>query len=143
MLVPSCWTQLVFHRKLPNPPAGRCKDGVRDRGHHRRGAGLADATGWLGALDQMDLDHGRLAHAQHPVVVEVVLLDAAVLDGDLTPQRPGDPEDDAAFHLGLHDVGIDHGAAIDHAHYPLDAHVALLRYFDVGDLSDVAPEGVQ
>src|SRR5439155_18665793 len=86
---------------------------------------------------------GCFAHTQHPVVVEVVLLDAPVLDGDLAPQRGGDPEDDPALHLGLHDVRVHDRTAIHGTHYPPDPHVALLRHDDVRDLGDMAAEGMQ
>src|SRR5207244_2925829 len=118
MCVPLRRTQLVLHGELPDPPARRRKDGVRHRGHDRRRAGLADAARRLGALDQMNLDCGRIAHAQHPVVGEVVLLDPAVLDRDLAPQGARDPEDDAALHLGPHDVRVHHGAAVHGPHHP-------------------------
>ena len=65
------------------------------------GAGLADAAGRLAALDEMDLDRRRLVDAQHAIVVEVALLDAAVLERDLALQRGGEAEDDAAFDLRL------------------------------------------
>src|SRR6266550_3730324 len=118
MCVPLRRTQLVLHGELPDPPARRRKDGVRHRGHDRRRAGLADAARRLGALDQMNFDRGRLAQAQHPIVVEVVLLDATVLDRDLAPQDARDPEDDAALHLRLHDVRVHDGAAVHDPPHP-------------------------
>ena len=72
-----------------------------------------------------------------------MLLDPAVLDRDFAPQGARDPEDDAALHLGLHDVRVHDGAAVHGAHHPPHTHVALLRYRDFGDLGDIAAEGMQ
>src|SRR5262245_56408728 len=47
------------------------KDSVGYSGRKTRGAGLAQTAGWLGALDDVDLDRRRLVHAQDPVAIEV------------------------------------------------------------------------
>ena len=91
----------------------------------------------------MYLYRRSLAHAQRPVVVEVVLLHATVLDSDFAPQGGRHAEDDAALHLRFHDLRIDDGAAVDRAHHAGDAHLPLPRHRHLGDLRDVAAECMQ
>src|SRR5207245_2754091 len=135
-------SQLVLDRQFANALAGRREDGVGDRRHHRLGSGLADSPRGLGAPHEMHFDHRGLVDAQHPVVVEVVLLDAAVLEGDLAPQDARDPEDDPALDLCLDGVRVDDDAAIHGADHPRDADLPLLRDRHLRNLRDVAPEGV-
>jgi len=54
----------------------------------------------------MHFDFRHFVHAQHPVVVEVRLLHAAVLEGDLPVQGCGEPVHDRALDLALDDVGF-------------------------------------
>src|SRR5687768_8406370 len=79
--------QLLPNRQLANPLAAGGKDGVGQRGHHARGAGLSDAARRFQALDDVHVDLRYFVDAQHTVVAEVGLLHAAVLDGDLAVQR--------------------------------------------------------
>src|SRR5262245_48287045 len=69
--------------ELPNPLAGCREDRVRDRGYHSRRTRLTDASRSLRALDQMNVDRGHLVDAQQLIVIEIALLDAAVLNRDL------------------------------------------------------------
>jgi hypothetical protein len=73
-------------RQLPNSLARRGEDRVGDRRYYRRRTRLTDAPRRLRALDQMDVDQRRLVNAQHPIVIEIALLDAAVLNRDLAEQ---------------------------------------------------------
>src|SRR5438876_1773983 len=136
-------TELVLHRQLANPLRGCREDRVRDRRHHGRRPGLAHATRRLAALHQVYLYRRSLAHAQRPVVVEVVLLRATVLDSHFAPQGGRHAKDDAALHLRFHDFGIDDRAAVDRAHHAGDAHLPLPRHRHLGDLRDVAAERMQ
>ena len=62
--------------------AGRSKDGVGNRWAGEANGGLAQAV-WIGmAFDEPGLELGCLREAQKAVVVEVLLFDGAVLDGD-------------------------------------------------------------
>src|SRR5438445_603788 len=110
--------------------------------NRRDGFTIAASPRGLGAPHEMHFDHRGLVDAQHPVVVEVVLLDAAVLEGDLAPQDARDPEDDPALDLCLDGVRVDDDAAIHGADHPRDADLPLLRDRHLRNLRDVAPEGV-
>src|SRR5262245_38832056 len=65
----------------------RVEDRVRNRRHDGRRPGFAEAAWRLGALHHVDLDDRHLVHPQHPVRVEVPLLDAAVAQRNLAVQR--------------------------------------------------------
>src|SRR5438067_370061 len=79
--------------------AGGRKDRVGDRGDDRRGPGLAHPSRRLAAVHDVNLDGRRLVHPEHPVIVEIALLDATVLERDLSVQRCRDAEDDRALDL--------------------------------------------
>ncbi len=74
----------------------------------------------------MDLDGRYLIHAEHSVSVEVGLLDAAVLQGDLTIEGGRDAEDDRALNLRLHGIGVDDRTAVDRADDTPDANRPIL-----------------
>src|ERR1700730_4405896 len=88
-------------RQLSDPLARRREDRVGDRRHDRRRTRLPTTPRSLRALDQMDVDQRRLVDAQYPIVVEISLLDAAVLNRDLAEQGGRDPENYPALHLRL------------------------------------------
>src|SRR4051812_1231709 len=108
---------LIADRQLADALAAGREDRISERGHHTRGARLADAAGRVRILYQVHVDARRLVYAQHAVVAEVRLLDAPVLDGDLAMQRGRQTENDAALHLRSNGVGIDLNPAIDDAPY--------------------------
>src|SRR5471032_2352038 len=58
----------------------------------------------------MHFDGRCLINPQHPVIREVGLFDAAVLDRDLAIKRCGDAEDNASLDLRFNGVRIDHHA---------------------------------
>src|SRR5262245_27121008 len=70
-------------RELPNSLAGRREDCVCDRGYHSRRTRLTDASRSRRALDQMNVDREHHDDAQQLIVIEIALLDAAVLNRDL------------------------------------------------------------
>ena len=86
------------------------------------------------------LDGRHLVDAQERVVVEVRLLDHAVLQRDLAVQRRRQPEADAAFHLRANVVGVDRDAAIDGAHDAIDAELVVLVDRHLRDLRDHGAE---
>src|ERR1700721_1426696 len=67
------------------PPIG---NGGTDRGH----PGFAHAGGLFGRGHDVNLHLRRFVHAQHAIVVEVALLDAAVFQRDRTAQAAPQPE---------------------------------------------------
>src|SRR6185437_16193153 len=83
----SCGFQLAANRQLPQPLAGGRVNRVGQCGRERRCTWFADPAACLATFDDMHVDWRRLVDAQHPVVREVVLLDAAVLDRDRVARR--------------------------------------------------------
>jgi hypothetical protein len=73
----------------------------------------------------MNLDDGHLVDTQSPIGVEIALLDAPILEGDLAVKRGGETVDDGALHLRLDGVGIDDDAAVDRASDALDGDIAV------------------
>src|SRR2546423_15278203 len=72
---------------LSQPLAGRGKDCISDCRNDGRSPGLTHPAWRLGALNDVNLDRGCLIDAQHLVVVEVALLNTAVLQRDLAVER--------------------------------------------------------
>src|SRR3989442_45550 len=90
MPVVGCFTSHDFPDRqlaeaLPRGREDRVADGRRDRWRAR----LADAALGIARRHDVHLDLGHLGHPEHPVVVEVALLHAALVDRDLAPQRGG------------------------------------------------------
>ncbi len=121
--------QGAIDRQPAQRDAGRGIDRVAQRRRPRRRAGLADAAGRLAALDDMNLDLRRLVDAQHAVVVEVGLLHAPLVDGDLAIERGGQAEDQPAFELRDDGIGIDGNAGIDRGGDAAQMHLALFVDF--------------
>ena len=88
--------------------------------------------------DHLDMHLRHLVHARHAVVVEVRLLDGAVLDGDAFGQRQAEAVDDAAFGLRDDIVRLHRDAAVDRApevvHLDLAARAVERNFGDAGDL---------
>ena len=99
-----------------------------------------DATRISTTLNYFDLDNRRLIDAQHSIVMEVALLDPATLEGDLSPQRCCDAEDDTALDLGHDNVRIDSDASVQDAHDTVDVHLTGLQNRDLGNLRHEATE---
>src|SRR6266516_5672938 len=104
------WT---LQRELSDALAGGCEDRVGQRRPRDRSTRLADPAGRLEVSHQVHFDRGRFVHPQDPVIVEIGLLDPAILECDLAPQRAADAEIDAALDLCLHGVRVHHGAAVE------------------------------
>src|SRR6516162_2896114 len=70
-------------RQMPQPLAGQPIEGIGDRASDERIADLAKAGGTCIHIDELHRHLFRqIRHAHQVVVVEVRLLDPAVLDGD-------------------------------------------------------------
>src|SRR6516164_879779 len=78
--------------------------------------------------------------AQHAVVAEVRLFDAAVLERDFAVKGGRQAEDDAALHLRTNGVGIDLDSAVDRAPDAGGVHRAVPVDADLHDLRDKAVE---
>ena len=108
----ACFTRSRRHRRCrrrtPVSPRPRWRWPGDQRRRH-----LADAGRMVVGRDQVDEHLRDLVHARHAIVVEIRLLDRAVLDGDALRQRKPKPVDHAA--LGLRDdvVGLDRDAGIE------------------------------
>src|SRR5918992_5677130 len=87
--------------------AGRGIDRVCDRGTDRRDARLTDARRRFSRGYDVHLDPWHLLDRQHPVSVEVGLLDPTPVKRDLALQNRAQAEADASFHLSLDDVRVD------------------------------------
>src|SRR5574341_2179927 len=95
--------QRLFHalrreRHVVQPLAAELVDRVRHRGRHPRPTDLAQSARRGVALDERHLHRlGQVRHAQQVIVVEVALLDHAVLYRDALVQHAREPVEDAAL----------------------------------------------
>ena len=85
----------------------------------------------------MRLDHRRLCDPQQRVVVEVRLLDAALVERDLVVHARH-RVDGATLHLRPDLIGIDRDPAVDRTDELVDADIALRRHRHLGDVRGVA-----
>jgi len=92
------------------------------------------------ACDDVNFNFGRFEHPQHGRVVEIVLLNTAVLERDFGFECSGQAKNDAAFHLRLDDVGIDGAPAINGANHTMHTYGAVLFDRSLHNLGDVAIE---
>jgi len=123
-------------------PAGR-PDGVGEGRRQDGRARLADAARLLLAVDNDHLDLRHLVHAQDRVIVEIGLLDPAVLDGDPAIERGADAVHQSTLDLLADDVRIDRDPAIDHGGEALQARPVGGGQFDLDDHADEAAEPFQ
>src|SRR4030095_583866 len=106
---------LIPHWELAKSLASRRVDRIGHCWRDRGGPCFAHPARRLAAVDDVNLDCGRLVHPQHHIIVEIVLLDATALERDLSTERRRDSEDDRALDLRPHGIGIDDSAAVDRA----------------------------
>ncbi len=126
-------------RRTPDPlPRGR-EEGVGDRGRDGGHARLAQPARLLPARNDVDLDPRHLIKAEEGVVVEVALLHAPALEGDLAMQGRGEPEGDRALDLGRDRIGVHDLAAVDGADDAVDPHLPPFERH-LGDLGHEAPK---
>src|SRR5215831_4548549 len=105
--------QLILERQLPDAPAGDGENRVRHRGSGDGCAWFAHSAGRFQVAHQMHLDGRRLVDPHDANVMEVRLLDAAVLERHAAPQGAADSKDYSALDLGLHGVRVHDAPAID------------------------------
>src|SRR5262245_49991279 len=85
--------QLILERQLPDAPAGDGKHRVRHRGSGDGRARFANSAWRFQVAHQVHLDGRRLVDSHHSNVMEVGLLDPAVLERHAAPQGAADSED--------------------------------------------------
>src|SRR6266849_5044200 len=102
------------------------KNGVAHRRRDWRDAGLARTAYGRSAVDDRHRDFGRFAQCEQTVGVKIVLLRAAILNGNLAEKRRGEPEDDAAFHLSPDAVRIKRRTTVDRTSNAMDGRHAFL-----------------
>src|SRR6516165_521700 len=129
--------QLILERQLPDAPAGGGENRVRHRGSGNGCAWFADSTWRFQVAHQVHLDGRRLVDAHDSNVMEVGLLDPALLERHAAPQGAADSEDYPALDLGLHRVRVHDRPAVDRADDPVDADLARLRHRDLGHLRQI------
>src|SRR6267143_880792 len=128
-------------RQLADALAGGREDRVRHGGRDRRRARFADSTGGFLARHDVHLDLRHFAHSQHPVVVEVRLLDAAVLERDLAVEGRGEAVHDGALDLAPDDIGVYRHAAVNRGDHAVHLRRAVRAHRDLRDLRAPAAEG--
>ena len=109
--------ELVADGQAPDPLACRGEDRIRQRGGDGGNTRLTDTAARLVVFMRAhevnaDLPRGCV-DAGDLEAIEVVLLGAAVLEGDLRCRREPQAHDHGAFHLRADAVGIDPRAAVD------------------------------
>src|SRR5262249_24566454 len=129
--------QLILERQLPDALTGGSEDRVGHRGTGDGRAWFADAAWRFQVAHQVHLDSRRLVDSHDSNVMEVGLLDPAVLERHAAPQGAADSEDYPALDLGLHRVRVHDRPAIDFADDPVDADLARLRHRDLGHLRQI------
>src|SRR5882672_8905628 len=102
------------------------EDSVRHRGSGDGRAWFADSAWRFQVAHQVHLDGRRLVDSHDSNVMEIGLLDPAVLERHAAPQGAADSEDYPALDLGLHRVRVHDRPAIDCADDPVDADLARL-----------------
>src|SRR5215470_54448 len=130
----SSGAQLILERQLPDALAGGGEDRVRYRGSGYGRAWFADPAWGFQIAHQVHLDGRRLVDAHDTHIMEVGLLDPAVLESHAAPKGATDTEDYPALDLGLHSVRVHNCPAVDCADDPVYAHHARLRHRDLGHL---------
>src|ERR1700704_3595693 len=139
---PGAAERSIDDRKRADALACRREDRIRDRRCDDSRPGFADAAGRLSALHEMGLDHRCFIHSNRSVGVEIALLDAAVLQIDLTVHCSRQPEDRSAFHLRGHYVGINDDTTVYRANDALHANRTVTRYLDFRHLREITAEGM-
>ena len=102
-------------RQFPNPFPRRRKNRVCDSRCNRREWPLTEPSGCVAAIDEVDVDNRNVSHLTEAVVVKIVLLNDAALDGNLPVQRGSQAFDNAAFDLVDSPLRVDDKSAVDGA----------------------------
>lgn len=65
---------------MPDALPGRCEDGIRHGGRNGWYSHLPHAGRWPIAFDDIDLNQRHLIDLENRIVIEIALLDAAILE---------------------------------------------------------------
>src|SRR5439155_293981 len=101
-------------------------------------ARLADAAVLFIVFHDVHFNLRCFIDSKHRVIVEITLLNAALLESELVIESRRQPEDHSALHLRFNDSGIHGSATINRAHYAMNSHLAAGIDRCFGDLRGVA-----
>src|SRR5260221_1825532 len=104
---------VVLKRQRTHALSGRGEDGIAQRWNHRADRRFADPAPESAGGQQDGFDVRRLGQAQHPVIREIALYDAAVLDGDFFMHGRAQAPDHAALDLRDHGIRMHHVTAVE------------------------------
>src|SRR5207247_8401628 len=128
------------------PPTGRVKQGLRQRGSNRRQNHFPKTLRRAIAREHDRDDLRHFVYAQQRIVGKVALLRSAAREGNPALERIGQRESDPALDLRFERVRVDHEAGIDGAEHTLDGkasrHARSLDHlrdigFEAGAATDV------
>src|SRR5690606_6062931 len=97
----SCAQIVVGKRQLPYPFSGRREDRVHHRRRCNENRRLAHTTPETAGWTDQAFDLRKFLHQDRRIGVEILLLDPAVFDGDLTMERRAQAKGEGAFDLRL------------------------------------------
>src|SRR5690348_16937089 len=106
---------LFSERCMSQTHAGECHHRVGNGRRYQRSRHLTNARRFVVGLDCLHKHRRHVAVARYNVVIEVGLLDRAILDTDALSQRQPDAVDDTALGLSDDVVRLYRNAAIDRA----------------------------
>ena len=124
------------------PLPGRSEDGVAYAGRNQRKWRLADTARRATAFYEMGFEFWRIWHPQQVIVIEVLLLDHAVLYRDALFQRRAEAHENSALDLRANTVHVDNPAGVDDRHHTINVEVATF-YCDLSHLSEIGCLGVE
>src|SRR3989442_11651411 len=107
------------NRQSTNSFSGGGEYRVAYCGSNRRNSRLA-AAGWrFGAGHDVYFHVGHLVDAKHVIIIEITLLHAAAIDGDLALESSRESVHNAALHLSFNRGRIDDAATVDGANHAM------------------------
>src|SRR5262249_15963801 len=115
---------VVPQRQRADTLARRGENRIAECGCDHGDRRLAAAAKGAATRYQHRLNLRHLSHAEHLIVVEIRLLDAAFFDRDLTIERSAESIDHRALDLHLDAHRVDNGTRIDRQHDAMHARPA-------------------
>lgn len=131
--------ELGTDRQLADALSGSGEDGIGDCRDDRRHWRLAQTERFRGvAIDDVNFDRRRVAHASNGEVGKGALLGGDPAKSDLAFERGGDAPNDATFHLLLDSNGIDDSTAIDRCDNAPELDVVIRIHHEMDDVRDIS-----